>query len=356
MNSTIREKLLRLLDAPGPSGFENAAAAAWRDIADAFAAEVWTDVQGNSFATNVTEGAPTVMLAGHVDEIGLMIHYIDDTGFLFIRGVGGWDPQVLVGQRVEFLTREGSVEGVVGRRAIHLMAADERTKAVKMKDLWVDIGAPDGDAARTRVAIGDVGIIRSDTLTMGESIVAGRSVDDRAGAAVALEALRRVSERGSTARVVAVATTQEEISVRSGGGARTSSFELAPDAAIVIDVTHATDHPHADKKEFGDIRLGGGPVLSRGAVLNSRIVDDLAAAAGRAGVELQWQAAPSATGTDADGIFTTRAGVATALISLPNRYMHSPNQLVDLGDLDAAAEVIAEYLTALEPGVGFLPA
>ncbi len=356
MSSTLRQTLMRLLEAPGPSGFEVAPARIWREIARDFAAEVWSDVHGNSFAASREEGRPTVMLAGHVDEIGLMVHYIDDDGYLFVRGVGGWDPQVLVGQRVDVLAAGGIIPGVVGRRAIHLIEPSDRDKAVKLKDLWVDIGAADGNDARERVSIGDVAVIRSETLEMGEHVVAARSVDDRAGAAVALEALRRTVERGAGARAIAVATAQEEISVRSGGGARTSSWGLEPDVAIVIDVTHATDHPQIDKKEHGDVRLGVGPVLSRGAVVNARVLEGLAGAAERAGVAIQWQAAPSATGTDADGIFTTRSGVATAVVSLPNRYMHSPNQLVDLRDLDAAAELIAEYLTSLGPDEDFAPA
>jgi len=355
MSTTLKDTLFRLLDAPGPSGFEVRAASVWRDVATEFAPHVWSDVHGNSFAALGEDGSPTVMLAGHVDEIGLMVHYVDDDGYLFVRGVGGWDPQVLVGQRIEVLGVNGPVPGVIGRRAIHLMEVQDRDKAVKLKDLWVDIGATDGEEARGRVAIGDVAVIRSDTFEFGAGRVAARSIDDRAGAAVALEALRRAAEKGVTARAVAVATAQEEISARSGGGARTSGFDLAPDVALVIDVTHATDHPSIDKKEHGDIRLGGGPVLSRGAVINDRVLDGIATTADRVGIPVQWQAVPSYTGTDADSIFTTRAGVATAIISLPNRYMHSPNQLVDLADLDAAAELIAEYLSSLGPDATFLP-
>jgi putative aminopeptidase FrvX len=355
MSTTLRDTLFRLLDAPAPSGFEGPASAVWRDIASDFADNVWSDVHGNAFAALGDDGAPTVMLAGHVDEIGLMIHYIDDDGYLFVRAVGGWDPQVLVGQRVQILAKDGPIAGVVGRRAIHLMAQEDRDKAVKLKELWVDIGAEDAEDARGRVDIGDVAVIRSDTLELGGGRIAARSIDDRAGAAVALEALRRAGEKGVGARAVAVATAQEEISMRSGGGARTGSFELSPHAAIVIDVTHATDHPHIDKKEHGDIRLGAGPVLSRGAVINGRVLEGLAEAARRAEIPVQWQAAPSSTGTDADGIFTTRGGVATAIVSLPNRYMHSPNQLVALDDLDAAAELIAEFLVGLDPDERFLP-
>ena len=354
MSSTLRTTLHRLLEAPGPSGFESAAAAVWREIAGEFAAEVWSDVHGNAYAALAGDAKPTVMLAGHVDEIGLMVHYIDDDGYLFVRAVGGWDPSVLVGQRIDVLGGDGPIPGVVGRKAIHLMGQEDRDKAVKLKELWVDIGAKDGDAARERVSVGDVALIRSDTLDLGEHVIAARSIDDRAGAAVALEALRRASEKGATLRVVAVATAQEEISLRSGGGARTSSYGLEPDAAIVIDVTHATDHPHMDKKEHGDIRLGAGPVLSRGAVVNHRLLAAMTAAAGRADLPVQWQAAPAGTGTDADSIFTTRAGVATVVVSLPNRYMHSPNQLVDLRDLDAAAELIAETLVGLDPDESFV--
>lgn len=294
------------------------------------------------------------MLAGHVDEIGLMVHYIDDEGYLFVKAIGGWDTQVLVGQRIEVFAKEGPIIGVIGRRAIHLMDADEREKAVKLKDLWIDIGAADGEEARARVSVGDCGVVRSDTISLGATGIAGRSVDDRAGAAVALEALRRASERGTAARVIAVATAQEEISGKSGGGARSSSFEIDPDAAIVIDVTHATDHPLSDKKQFGDVRLGGGPVLSRGAVINPRLLEALSASAERSEIALQWQAAPSVTGTDADSIFTNRSGIATAIVSIPNRYMHSPNQLIDLEDLDAAVEVIVGFLTSLESGAPFL--
>ncbi len=354
MSSTLRTTLHRLLDAPGPSGFESAAATVWREIAGEFATEVWSDVHGNVYAALGSEGAPTVMLAGHVDEIGLMVHYIDDDGYLFVRAVGGWDPSVLVGQRIEVLAADGPIPGVVGRKAIHLMGQEDRDKAVKLKELWVDVGAADGDEARSRVSVGDVAVIRSDTLDLGEHVIAARSIDDRAGAAVALEALRRAGEKGVSVRPVAVATAQEEISLRSGGGARTSSYGLAPHAAIVIDVTHATDHPHMDKKEHGDVRLGAGPVLSRGAVINHRLLAVMSAAAERADISIQWQASPSSTGTDADSIFTSRTGVATAVVSLPNRYMHSPNQLVDLRDLDAAAELIAETLVGLDPDEAFV--
>ena len=290
MSASARERLGRLLEAKGPSGFETEAASVWRSLADEFADRTWSDVYGSSFAQVGNGGRPRVMLAGHIDEIGLMVHHIDDQGFLYVKEVGGWDPQVLVGQRVEILAAGGAVPGVIGRRAIHLIERSDREKAAKLKDLWVDVGATSGDQAREHVAVGDVAVIRSDTLELGTDLVAARSIDDRIGAVVALEALRLVAESEAAADVVAVATTQEEVGYASGGGARTSSFELAPDVAVVIDVTHATDHPHLDAKEHGEIKLGEGPVLSRGAVVNQVVFRRLVEAAEREGIPHQVQA------------------------------------------------------------------
>jgi endoglucanase len=355
MNATMQDLISRLLDARGPSGYETAAAAAWREEAATFAEDTWADVQGNSFASINRGAAPRVMLAGHIDEIGLMVAHVDDDGFLWVRNVGGWDAQVLVGQRVEILADSGPVPGVVGRRAVHMIRGDEGDKAVKLKDLWIDIGAASGDEARSRVSIGDVAVIRSDTLDLSDDLLAARSIDDRVGAVVVLEALRRARDKGCKAHVVAVATVQEEIGYMAGGGARTGSYGLDPHVGIVVDVTHATDHPTVDKKEHGDIRLAGGPVLARGAAVNPVVYRRLADAASDCGAVVQVQAIPAMTGTDADAIRMTRTGVATGLVSIPNRYMHSPNQIVSRRDLDQAAELIAGFLAGLSEGDSFLP-
>jgi endoglucanase len=355
MNERTRTFLSRLLDAPGPSGYEIAAARVWRAEAEEFATEVWSDVYGNSFAAIGEEDGPGVMLAGHIDEIGLMVHHIDDEGYLYVKAVGGWDPQVLVGQRVEILTADGPLLGVVGRRAIHLIDRKDRDKAVDLKDLWIDIGASDGDEAREEVEVGDVAIVRSDTVELGDGRVAARSIDDRIGAVVVLEALRRAWEEGCEARAVAVGTTQEEISYKSGGGARTGTFGLDPQAAVVVDVTHATDHPSVDQTEHGDVTLGGGPVLSRGAVVNPVMFRRLMDAAEAEDVEVQRLASPSSSGTDADSIYTSRSGVATAIVSIPNRYMHSPNQVIDGEDVERAIRLIARFLVDLTPDVDFRP-
>lgn len=355
MPAEIRDSLLRLLNATGPSGFETAAAAVWREIAAGFADRVWGDVNGNSFAEIGSAGTPTVMLAGHIDEIGLMVHHVDDEGFLWVQAVGGWDPQVLVGQRVEILTDGGTVAGVVGRKAIHLIRRDDSDKAVKLKDLWIDIGAADGDEARERVAIGDVATIASETLELSSGLVAARSIDNRVGAAVVLEALRLAKQQGCAAHVVAVATVQEEIGYVAGGGARTGAYGLDPQLGIVVDVTHATDHPSVDRKEHGDIRIGAGPVLGRGAAINPVVFGRLRAAALQKAINLQVQALPAMTGTDADAVRMSRAGVAAGLVSVPNRYMHSPNQLVSTDDVQQSAELIAAFLSELDPDVELAP-
>jgi len=355
MGVEMRDSLKSLLDAAGPSGYETAAATVWRQMAEGFAARVWGDVQGNSFAEIGAGGAPTVMLAGHVDEIGLMVHHVDDEGFLWVQGVGGWDPQVLIGQRVELLTDKGPVTGVVGRRAIHLIRREDGDKAVKLKELWIDIGASSGDEAREKVGIGDVAVIRSETLDLANDCLAARSIDNRVGAAVVAEALRLAGEAGCSAHVIAVATVQEEIGYVAGGGARTGAYGLDPQVGIAVDVTHATDHPTLDRKEHGDIRIGGGPVLARGAAINPVVYRRLHDAAKRDGIEVQVQALPAMTGTDADAVRMSRAGVATGLVSIPNRYMHTPNQIVNLEDVEQSARIIAGFLTQLEPDTNFLP-
>jgi putative aminopeptidase FrvX len=351
MRKASYEFLKKLLSTPGPSGNEGAAAKVWREEAGKFA-EVRGDRMGNSFATLNAGGLPKVMLSGHIDEIGLMITHIDDQGFLRFTGVGGWDPQVLVGQRVRIRTRDGEVPGVIGKKAIHLMASEERKKVSEIKSLWVDIGAKDGDEAKGMVRIGDVGVLDQDLLELPNGRVASRSLDNRMGAFVVLEALRLLSEEdGMAAEVVAVASVQEEIGLY---GARGAAFGLDPDAAIAVDVTHATDTPGASKNENGDHPLGSGPVIERAAVLSPIVTDGLIAAAEEAGLAYTLEAGSRSTGTDADAIHFSRAGIATGLVSCPNRYMHSANEIVDLGDLEDCACLISAYVQKLDGNIDFV--
>ena len=343
--------LKKLLDTPGPSGFEAAPAKVWRDEAAKFA-KVRADVAGNSIAEVNPGGSPTIMLAGHIDEIGVIVTYIDDDGFAYISGIGGWDPQVLVAQRIRFLGRNGDVFGVVGKKPIHLMKHDDREKASKMTDLWVDIGATSKKEAQEHLSIGDPGVIDSRTMEFPNGRIVSRSIDDRIGAFIVLEALRRYAEKPGSAHVVAVATTQEEIAWR-GGGALVCASCVNPQMAIVVDVTFATDHPEIEKKEVGEAKIGGGPVLTRGSIISPVVFNILRDTAEKHDIPYAVHAAGRDTSTDADAIHIAREGIATALVSVPNRYMHSPNEMVSIDDLDRSADLLAAACRAVSADTDF---
>jgi endoglucanase len=296
------------------------------------------------------------MFAGHVDEIGVMIVHIDDDGFLTFDTIGGWDSQVFVGQRITLLGRNGPVPGVIGKKAIHLMEKDDREKVSKTDDLWIDIGARKRAEAEKLVRVGDAGVITSQVQELPNGRLVSRALDNRVGAYVVLEALRKLAGgRGALrADVTAVATTQEEIGY-TGGGARTSATALEATVAIAVDVTHATDYPGIEKRKHGDFRLGGGPVISRGSAVNAAVFDLLVEAAEREKIPYTVEAAPRATHTDADNIFTAHRGVATGLVSVPLRYMHSPNEMVAVEDLDRAARLLAAFARKVGPETSFVP-
>jgi putative aminopeptidase FrvX len=333
--------LKRLLDTPAPSGYEGPAARVWREEASTFADKVTSDIVGNSMAEVNPGGSPTIMLDGHIDEIGVIVQYIDDEGLVYIAPIGGWDAQVLVGQRIRFLCRGGDVLGVVGKKPVHLMKAPDREKASQFTDLWVDVGATTKAEAESRLSVGDAGVIDSRAIDFPNNRIVSRSIDDRIGAFTILEALRRYAQNPGPARVVAAATTQEEIAWH-GGGALVCTNCINPKMAIVVDVTFATDHPGMEKKEVGEHKIGGGPVLSRGAVISPVVFELLRSTAERSRIPYSLHAAGRDTATNADAIHLAREGVATGLVSIPNRYMHSPNELVSLDDVDHVASLIAE--------------
>jgi putative aminopeptidase FrvX len=343
--------LKRLLDTPGPSGFESAPARVWREEAGKFAT-VQSDVHGNSMATVNPNGRPTIMLAGHIDEIGVIIQHIDEEGYIHISGIGGWDPQVLVAQRIRFIGTNGDVIGVVGKKPIHLMKPEDREKASKMTDLWVDIGATSRAEAGEQLSVGDAGVIDSRMVQLPNNRIVSRSVDDRIGAFVVLEALRRYAESPGRAKVVAAATTQEEIAWH-GGGAGVCAECIGAQMAIVVDVTFATDHPGVEKKELGDHAIGSGPVLTRGSIISPVVFRTLRSTADELKIPYTLQAAGRDTSTDADAIHVAAKGIATALVSVPNRYMHSPNELVSLEDVDRAATLIAEACRRVDEKTDF---
>jgi putative aminopeptidase FrvX len=345
----LPETLRRLLTAPGPSGYEQPAAAVFRDAASAFG-EITYDSVGSSVArVKGTGDGPFVAVVGHIDEIGLIVHHIDDDGCLWFSGVGGWDPVILVGQRVEVCAREGHIPGVVGKKPIHLLKDEERKQAPELRHLHIDIGAKDGDDARSRVRIGDVAVIAGEPVELPNDRVVSRSMDNRLGCFVALEAARLIAEAGGApGDVAAVAVAQEEITF---GGARTTAYSLEPDIAVVVDVTFATDAPGTDEKEIGRHPFGSGPVITRGSTLHPEVFELLHAAGEAEGIPFTVAASSRSTGTDADAFHISRAGIPSAVVSIPLRYMHSPVEMVQLDDVENTAKLIAAFARRLEPGL-----
>jgi putative aminopeptidase FrvX len=347
----IPDVLRRLLTAPGPSGYEQAPAAVFRDAAAAFA-EVTHDTVGSTVARVAGTGdGPSVAVVGHIDEIGLIVHHIDDEGFLWFTGVGGWDPIILIGQRVEIATRDGVVPGVIGRKPPHLLREEDRKKVPELRTLHVDIGARDGDDARSRVRIGDVGVIAGEPVELPNGRLVSRSMDNRLGTFVAFETARLVAEAGGApGDVYAVAVAQEEITF---AGARTTAYSLRPDIAIVVDVTFATDPPGTEVKELGKHEFGSGPVLTRGSTLDPQVFELLYAAGEAEGIPFTVSASARHTGTDADAFHLSRAGIPTGVVSIPLRYMHSPVEMVQLDDVENTARLIAAFARRLEAGTDF---
>jgi putative aminopeptidase FrvX len=340
---TLLDELLR---AGAPSGYEGPAAEVWRQAAGF--AELSYDGLGSTIA-RVGEAEPLVAIVGHIDEIGLIVTHIDEKGFLWFAPIGGWDPQILVGQRVEVTGTNGPVPGVAGRKPIHLLEADQRKKVVELKSMHVDIGVADREEAEALVRVGDPIVIRTEPLQVAGSRLVSKSMDNRLGAYVALESTRRCAEgAGPGGSMAGVAAVQEEIGLF---GARTAAFELRPDIAVAVDVTHATDAPGIDEKEQGTHPLGSGPVIGRGSTLSPRVFDLLVETAEAEGIEYTIAASGRSTGTDADAIQIARSGIPTGLVSIPLRYMHSPVEMVDLRDVEATIELCAAFGSRIKAGV-----
>ena len=343
--------LQSLLTAPGPSGYESAPTRVWREAASAFA-EVTGDTLGSSVARVAGIGkGPLVAVVGHIDEIGVIVTHIDDEGLLFFRGVGGWYPEVLWGQRLLILTHAGPIPGVIARARKKSKKGSD-PEPTTLEDLHIDIGAKDGDDARSRVRPGDVAVIAGDPVELPNGRAASRSMDNRLGAYVALEAARLVAEAGGApGDFAAIAAVQEEVG--DFGGARTAVRALEPDVAIAVDVTHATDVPGGDPKAEGEHKLGSGPAISRGSTISPRVYELLIEAAEEEGIEYTIEVSAGATSTDMDAIYLSRAGVATGLVSIPLRYMHTPGEIVDLADVEKCARLLAAFARRLEAGTTF---
>ncbi len=343
MNQTSEAFLKQLLEAPSPSGFEQPAAACWRAYVKDFVDELIPDVHGNTIAVLNPAAEFKFMLAGHIDEIGLMITHIDDKGYIYTAQIGGMDPSLLIGQRVKIMTKKGEVFGVIGRKAIHQMKPDERKKTVEMENIWVDIGADDKKAALKRVSIGDPMVVDVPYRRLNGHKVVSRATDDKIGAFIVAEVLKALSKKKLNISVAGVATVQEEVGLR---GAMTSAYSVHPQAGIAIDVGFASDHPDTDPKSLGEVKLGKGPVLHRGPNINPVMEDWLFKIAKQHKIPYQVTAEPRGTGTDANAMQLCRGGAATALISIPNRYMHTPVEVISLDDVESTIALLVEYIAA----------
>jgi endoglucanase len=346
------EFLHSLLTAVGPSGYETEAARAWREYCDGFAGEVAVDDFGSSRAVVAgNRGGPSLAIVGHIDEIGLHVTHIDDEGYLHIGNVGGWDPVVLVGQRVRLRTREGVIPGVIGRKPIHLFKDEDRKKAPELKQLHIDVGAASAEEARRLVRIGDVGVIDGDPIELPNERLVSRALDNRVGCYVAAETARMVAQAGGApGDVIALAVAQEETGLH---GARTSAYTIRPDLAIAVDVTFATDQPGIELGEITRHRLGSGPVIARGTMLHPRVFDLLHETAEAEGIPFTLESVGRRTSTDADSFHDSRGGVPTGLVSVPVRYIHSPVELVHLKDIESTVRLLAAFAQRLEPGMSF---
>ncbi|MEY4938676.1 MAG: hypothetical protein RIQ93_411 [Verrucomicrobiota bacterium] len=341
--------LAELLHARSPSGYESEAQAVFDRHVQPLADRYAKDALGNRIATLNPGGDPVLMLAGHMDELGLIITYVNKDGFVYFDTIGGHDLSVISGRRVIIQTASGPVHGVTGKRAIHLMDEEDRKKVPKKHEIWIDIGVRSKAEALERVSIGDVATYDHELALINGSIGTARAFDNKVGAYVVGETLVRLAREKAklAARVVSVATAQEEIGVR---GATTSAYAVDPHIAIAVDVGHATDHPDCDNRKYGETKLGGGPILCRGANINPRVYTRLLGAATKLNLPFQIEADPRPTGTDARATQMARGGVATGLVSIPLRYMHTPSEMVDLEDVERCVQLLVEFAKGLEKG------
>lgn len=347
--------LRELLAAPSPSGYEQPAQRVFKQYVQSFA-PVTTDVMGNVYGhiPGCGEGVPRVMLVGHSDEIGLQIKYIDDKGFLWFAAIGGVDPHLTPGLAVDIHTQQGTVSGVIGRKPIHLIEPKERDTVAKLDAQYIDIGAVDRQEAASLVRVGDPVTFASGFKRLLGSRVSARGFDDKAGSFVVAEVLRRVAAAADRLPIdlYGVSSVQEEIGLRGGS---TSCYNVKPDIGICVEVDFATDQPDVERKHNGDVAIGKGPILPRGANINPGLFDLLVKSATEAEIPVQFTGIPRATGTDANVMQISRGGVATALVKIPLRYMHTPVEVLDLGDLEHAVDLIVAALGRIGNKEDFLP-
>ena len=341
--------LTELLHARSPSGYEREAQAVFDRYVKPAADSYVGDALGNRIATLNPAGDPTLMLAGHIDELGLIITYVNKDGFIYFDTIGGHDRTVISGRRVVIQTSNGTVKGVTGKRAIHLMDEADRKKVPEIHEIWIDIGAKSKKEALERISIGDAATYDHEFELINGSVGTARAFDNKVGAYIVGETIIRLAKerRKPAARVVAVATSQEEIGTR---GATGSGYSVDPQVALVVDVGHATDHPDCDNRKYGETKLGGGPILCRGPNINPKVYEGLVKAAKRLKIPYQVESDPRPTGTDARAVQVARGGVATGLVSIPLRYMHTPSEVVDLEDVERCVKLFVEFAKGVTKG------
>ncbi|CAI8272771.1 MAG: Putative aminopeptidase YsdC [Opitutia bacterium UBA7350] len=341
--------LVDLLEARSPTGQECEAQKVVDTHIEPVVDDYRKDTMGNRFATVNPEGDPAILFAGHIDELGLIVTYIDGKGFVYFETLGGHDTSMISGRRVSILTQAGIVKGVTGKRAIHLMSAEDRKKVPQTHEIWIDLGVNSKEEAEALVCIGDAGVYDQGFELVRGSVGVARAFDDKAGAYAVLEAVRRlaIGKGKLVARVTAAATTQEEIGTR---GAITAAYSENPDFAIAVDVGHATDSPNCDQRKFGAFKMGGGPIVCRGPNINPVIFERIVTVAEKAKIPYQLEAEARPTGTDARAIQVAQAGIATGLLSIPLRYMHTPSEMVDLADVEHTVQLLVAVARSLKKG------
>lgn len=369
MTPQARDYFLQSLQTPSPSGYEEPIQAINRRYVESVADQIRIDVHGNLIAESrgavttpdATRAAPRLMFAGHCDQIGMLVSHIDDHGYVYAQTIGGWDPQQLIGQAMSIWVGDDSaalgvreVPAVISRKPIHLLSAREREQVVNLDELWLDLGAADGDQARSMVSIGDPVTLRLSHRPLAGNLISGPGMDNKSGMWTVLEAFRRAASDPQSLAwdLFSVATVQEEIGLR---GAKTAAGSVNPDVAIAVDVTHASDCPKIDKTVRGDISVGGGPVIFRGPNINRKIAMRLEAVAAEHQIPVQFAAVGRATPNDANALQIHGSGVAVGLVAIPNRYMHSAVEVISTDDIDHAAELLARFALSLEDGDQFHP-
>lgn len=352
MRKESLEFLERLVNTPSPVGHEARGQRVWLDQVAPYVDETFTDAHGNAVAVLNKGGGPRLMLAAHADEIAMTVNYIDDNGFLYVRKLGGIDAAIMRAQRVTIHSRKGPVRGVVGNVAVHLTKSNGDRKAPTIQDLFIDIGAGNKAAARKLVRVGDPITLVDEFELLRDDLAIARAFDNRIGTFAVAETARLLhAERHKLrAEVCFVSNIMEEIGLL---GVRQIAYSLQPSVALIVDVTHATDYPTVNKSAHGDVRIGKGPTVTHGGSNHPVVVERLEKVAKKAKIPLQHEAASNSTGTDTDAVFWTRGGIPSALVSLPNRYMHSPVELVSLKDLELIPELMAAFAKSIKTDEAF---